>query len=94
MASNLRPEGGMRERSVKIATMQLNRMRKAQVRIAQPNPVSRIICETMIGKMTPPRELPAAMIPIAIPRFLKNQVETQPMAGLKRKQAPMAEQTP
>lgn len=84
----------MRERRVKMAMTQLKRMRNAQVRMAQPKPVSRIMCDTTMGKMTPPSEDPAAMIPMAMPRFLKNHVDTQPMAGLKRKLAPMAEQTP
>lgn len=36
---------------------------------------------TIIGRMTPPRELPEAIIPKAMPRFLKNHVVMVLIAG-------------
>ena len=49
---------------------------------------------TMIGKMTPPSELPEAMIPNAKARFLKNHVVIVVIAGKKIMLAPTLEQIP
>ena len=73
--------GAIRERTVKLAKTINARIRKAQIRIAQPKPTSGISLTTMIGRMTPPREDPAATIPSAAPRFLRNQVDTHVNAG-------------
>ena len=56
-------------------------MRKADALMAQPKPLLTMIRSTIMGKMTPPSELPAAMIPSAKARFLKNQVVVDDMAG-------------
>ena len=86
--------GGMRDLRKKLAKTIRTRMMNAHVRIAHPNPTSSIIRLTMIGNRTPPRLDPLAASPIAMPRFLKNQVEMQVTAGVKMQDAPMAEQTP
>jgi hypothetical protein len=39
----------------------------------------------MMGRITPPKELPAAIIPKANARFLKNQVVVVLIAGSGRK---------
>jgi hypothetical protein len=67
--------GGIREVIVKLAKIRRARMRKAQIRIVQPNPTCGMSLMTMTGKIMPPREDPEAMMPIAAPRFLKNQVD-------------------
>ena len=73
---NGRLVGVIWERTVKFAKMSSANIRKAQVRIAQPKPTSEIRWTTIMGKMTPPKDDPAATRPRAAPRFLKNQVET------------------
>ena len=86
--------GGMRDLRKKFAKSIKPRMMNAHVRIAHPNPTSSIMRLTMMGNRTPPRLDPLAASPIAMPRFLKNHVDTQDTAGVKMQAAPMAEQTP
>ena len=50
--------------------------------------------ETIIGKMTPPRDDPDAMIPKAVARLLKNHVPVELIAAKKTALAPRALQTP
>lgn len=73
--------GGMRARTVKIANDRRAKIRNAHIRMVQPKPTSFTRCVTMIGKMTPPSEEPAATRPNACPLFAKNQVETDENAG-------------
>lgn len=72
---NGRLVGGMRDRTVKLAKMSNANIRKAQERIAQPKPTSGINLMTMTGRITPPRDDPAATRPSAAPRFAKNHVD-------------------
>jgi hypothetical protein len=72
---NGRLVGAIRERTVKFTKMSSANIRKAQIRIAQPKPTSGISLMTMIGKITPPKDEPAATRPRAAPRFAKNQVD-------------------
>lgn len=76
IGSNGRFVGAMRERTVRLAKTSNANIRKAQIRMAQPNPTSGISLTTMMGRMTPPRDDPAATKPRAAPRFSKNHVET------------------
>jgi hypothetical protein len=69
-------DGAIRERTVKFAKISNPSMRKAQMRIAQPKPTSGIRRTTMMGKITPPKDDPAATRPRAAPRLWKNQVDT------------------
>ena len=73
--------GAIRERTVRLANITNASIRKAQMRIAQPKPTSGISLTTMIGRITPPKEDPAATMPSAAPLFLKNQVDTHVNAG-------------
>ncbi len=61
--------------------MRRARSRKAAPRMAQGKPARAMMRSTMIGRITPPRELPAAMMPKARARRLKNQVPVLLMAG-------------
>lgn len=49
---------------------------KAQMRNVQPNPTSGIKWVTIIGKITPPSDEPAATRPMAAPLFFRNHVDT------------------
>ncbi|GAQ10203.1 hypothetical protein ALT_7524 [Aspergillus lentulus] len=60
------------------------RMRKAAVLMAQEYPVLWIMRLIMMGKMTPPTHEPVTMMPIAAPRFLETQVETQARASRRQ----------
>lgn len=51
-------------------------MRKAQARIVQANPTVGMRRTTIIGRITPPREEPAATRPRAAPRCAWNHVDT------------------
>ena len=77
-----------------LAIPNMNKMRKAQMRIAQGNPTSGISLVTMIGKMTPPRLEPAAVTPRAKARRAANQVLTELTEALKMALAPMGLQIP
>ena len=55
--------------------------------MAQEYLVREIMLLIMMGKMTPPTDEPVTMIPIAVPRFLENQVETQASALSHRTQS-------
>lgn len=57
------------------------RIKKPQVRMAQPKPTSLIIRLTMMGKMTPPMLEPVERIPKAAPRFLSNHAWIVDRAG-------------
>jgi len=67
--------GGIRERTVIFAKMRSASIRKAQIRTAQPKPTFGIKRTSIMGKMTPPKDDPAATRPIAAPRFLSNHVD-------------------
>jgi hypothetical protein len=73
---NGRLVGSMRDLTVKLAKKRSARMRNAHMRIVQPNPTSGIRWTTIMGKMTPPKDEPAATRPKAVPLLWKNQVET------------------
>lgn len=53
------------------------RIMNAQILMVQGKPTLGINLWTMMGKMTPPRELPLAAMPKESARFLKNHVVTQ-----------------
>ena len=78
---NGRFDGSSLDLTVKMAKISNARIIKAQVRIAHPNPIFGIRWMSMIGKMTPPRDDPAATRPRAAPRFAKNHVDTHENAG-------------
>jgi hypothetical protein len=71
-------------RTVKIAMICKPRMMKAAVLMVQGYPVLWTMWLIMMGKMTPPTDEPVTRIPIANPRFLLNQVETQAIASSHR----------
>ena len=73
--------GGSRDFTIKLAMTSRPRIKKAATRIVQGNPISGMSRVTRIGKITPPRDEPDAMIPKAKARRRKNQVETVDMAG-------------
>src|SRR2546421_12750691 len=62
--------GGRRDLTVRFAKTSSARIKNAEMRIAQPNPTSLFKWLTMMGRITPPRLDPAAVIPKACPRFL------------------------
>jgi len=66
----------MRDLTVKLAKRRSDNMRNAQMRIVQPNPTSGMRWKTIMGRITPPRDEPAATRPKAAPLLWKNQVET------------------
>lgn len=80
--------------SVRLAIPNMNKMRKAQILMAQGNPTLGISWVTMIGKMTPPRLDPEAVTPRAKPRRLANQVLTELTEALKMALAPIGLQIP
>jgi hypothetical protein len=65
--------------TVTLATTINPRIVKAATLIVHANPIWGISLSTMIGKITPPSDEPAVMIPKAVDRFLKNQVATDPI---------------
>lgn len=71
-----------------------NRIRNAQIRIAHANPTSEITCDTMMGRMTPPRLDPAAVTPNAKARRFANHVLTELTDALKMALAPRGLQMP
>src|ERR1700733_10185891 len=73
---NGRLVGCIRDVTVKLAKRRRASMRNAHMRIVQPNPTSGMRWTTIIGKITPPKEEPAATRPKAAPLLWKNQVET------------------
>ena len=73
--------GGSRDFTVRLAMMRRPRMRKAETRIVQGKPILGMRFWTRIGKITPPREDPLAMIPKARALLWKNQVATADSAG-------------
>lgn len=75
------PFGDIRDTSVRFAITIMASIRNAVMRIDQPKPTWAMRRRIMMGKMTPPREDPDAVIPRANARRLKNQVETQATAG-------------
>ena len=81
IALNGRLVGAIRERTVRLAKTINASIRKAQMRISQPKPTSGINLTTIIGRITPPKDDPAATMPSAAPRFFRNHVETHVNAG-------------
>lgn len=79
---------------VTLAITSMKRMRKAQILIAHGNPTSGIKRVTIIGKMTPPRLDPDAVIPSAKARRLANHVLTELTEALKIALAPIGLQIP
>ena len=73
---NGRLVGSMRDLTVKLAKKRSASMRNAHMRIVQPNPTSGMRWTTIMGKITPPKDEPAATRPKAAPLLRKNQVET------------------
>lgn len=73
---------------VRLAMTSIKRMRNAQIRIAQPNWTCGISFDTMIGKITPPRLDPEAVIPSANARRLANQPLTELIEALNIALAP------
>lgn len=73
--------GLSRDLTVKLAMMSMPRNMKATALIVQGNPILGMSFETIMGKMTPPSDDPAAMTPNAVARFLKNHVPTELMAA-------------
>lgn len=65
---------GRRDLTVRLAMSMSARIRKPQVRIVQPKPILGISLLTIMGKITPPVEEPAAIMPNAAARLWKNQV--------------------
>lgn len=80
--------------SVRLAIPNMNKMRNAQILIAQGNPTLGMSWMTMMGKMTPPRLDPEAVTPRAKPRRLANQVLTELTEALKMALAPIGLQIP
>lgn len=62
-------------------------MRNAAALKAQGYPFLLIMRLIIMGKMTPPTDEPVAMIPMAAPRFLSNQVAIVVSASLRRIQS-------
>ena len=56
--------------------MRRPRVKKDSIRTPQLNPTELNSLFNMNGKITPPREAPEAVIPMASPRLLRNQVLT------------------
>jgi hypothetical protein len=73
--------GVNRDLTVKFAMTSIPRITKEATLIVQGNPIRGMSFETMIGKITPPREEPDAWIPKAAARFLKNHVPTELIAA-------------
>lgn len=74
-------KGGIRDLMQRFATIRSPSIRNAQILIVQPNPTSTTSRDTIMGNMTPPRLDPAAAIPTAMARFLKNHVMVAENAG-------------
>jgi hypothetical protein len=72
--------GVKRVLTVKFAMTSIPRIKKAAALIVHGYPIWGMSFETMIGKITPPREEPDAMMPKAAARFLKNHVPTELIA--------------
>ena len=68
--------------TVRFVIISIPRMTNAQMRIVHGKPTSLISLGTMIGKITPPRLDPEAMMPNEAALFLKNQVPTDPVQAL------------
>src|ERR1700744_4915025 len=67
-------------RTVRLVSTSRLRIKKAHIRMAQPNPTSEISRESMIGKMTPPRLVPVNATPIAVALFRWNHPAAAVMA--------------
>lgn len=80
MTSSFLTFGVRRDLTVKFAIVSIPKIKKAQILIVHGNPTSLMSRGTMMGKITPPRLEPDAMIPNAAARLLKNQVPIEPMA--------------
>ena len=65
--------------TVRLAMISIPRIENAAVLMVHGNPISGISLDTMMGKITPPREDPEAIIPNAVARLLKNQVLMEPI---------------
>ena len=65
--------------TVTLAMRSIPRIMNAAALIVHGNPISGISFDTMMGKITPPRDDPEAIIPKAVARLLKNQVLVEPM---------------
>lgn len=68
------PGGGRRLLTRKLATTRHPKIKNAAARTPHPNPTESNSLFNIIGKHTPPNEEPETIIPIAKPRFLRNQV--------------------
>lgn len=65
--------------TVRLEMMSIPRIMNAAALIVHGNPILGISFDTMMGKITPPREDPEAIIPNAVARLLKNQVLMEPI---------------
>lgn len=79
---------------VRLEMVNMKRIRNAQILIAQGKPTWGIRWDTMMGKMTPPKLEPEAMIPRAKARRFANQVLTEFTQALKMALAPSGLQIP
>jgi hypothetical protein len=80
--------------TVRLATAHMPKIMNAADLIVHGNPIFGMSLETIIGKITPPKDDPDAMVPKAVARFLKNHVPVELMAAKKIALAPSAEHTP
>lgn len=65
--------------TVRFAMINIPRIMNAAALIVHGNPISGISFDTIIGKITPPKDDPEVMMPKAVARFLKNQVLMDPI---------------
>jgi hypothetical protein len=86
--------GGILRLSPTLASNSPNAWRNPMALTVQGNPTEGNSCLAMAGKISPPVELPHAVMPMARPRFLLKYVDTVATVGQKRQPLPMPMQTP
>lgn len=79
---------------VRLEMDSMNKIRNAQILIAHGKPTCGMRWDTMMGKITPPKLDPAAVIPRAVARRFANQVLTELTLALKTALAPRGLQIP
>jgi len=80
--------GGNRDRVSRTAMVQQNMKTNPMIRVAQANPTRGKSCCNIRGKIIPPREPPAAAMPVAFPRFSRKKWPTAEIQGVKRRDVP------
>ena len=75
-------------------TMQQKTSMNPMVRDAQANPTDGNSCCKASGKITPPKEPPAAAMPVAFPRFSRKKWLIAANAGVKMSDVPKPPSTP